>query len=268
MEDDGYYGLIVVAIDNGGSHRIDEYSPFVNTQYGGGEGDAYLDFIIETLKPAIDSNFRTMTGPEYTGMIGSSMGGLISHYAHFRNPEIFGRAGIFSPAYWFSDQYYTYTDNAGKTDSARLYILAGAKESTIASSAQQMYDQLVQMGYDEHELQLEIDPDGEHSEWFWADAFEHIVNWLFPNELLNDKTPGSFSQVKIFPNPSNGNFVIEGKGKMNVKIFGINGALIDEYDILDTGIIDLDTHSDMLTVLVQVSQDDRIRLKKMLILKK
>jgi hypothetical protein len=45
-------GIIVVGIDNGGANRINEYSPWVNPQYGGGQGDEYIDFIVETSKTA------------------------------------------------------------------------------------------------------------------------------------------------------------------------------------------------------------------------
>ncbi|MDV7392611.1 alpha/beta hydrolase-fold protein, partial [Arthrospira platensis SPKY1] len=56
----GDYGAIVVGIDNGGSERLNEYSPWVNAQYGGGQGNAYMAFVAETLKPHIDANFRTL----------------------------------------------------------------------------------------------------------------------------------------------------------------------------------------------------------------
>ncbi|MBL7775051.1 MAG: alpha/beta hydrolase, partial [Saprospiraceae bacterium] len=64
----GDYGCIVVGIDNGGAKRLDEYSPWKNPEYGGGEGKAYLDFIVRTLKPHIDSVYRTLPGCESTGI--------------------------------------------------------------------------------------------------------------------------------------------------------------------------------------------------------
>ena len=79
--------LIVVGIDHGGSERLNEYSPFKNEKYGGGKGDAYLDFVVNTLKPYIDSNYRTLSDKKNTGIMGSSMGGLISHYAALKFPK-------------------------------------------------------------------------------------------------------------------------------------------------------------------------------------
>ncbi len=56
----------------------------------GGKGDAYLDWVIGTVKPLIDRSFPTGLGPADTAMIGSSMGGLISLYALAARPATFG----------------------------------------------------------------------------------------------------------------------------------------------------------------------------------
>ena len=86
-------GCIVVAVDNGGSARLDEYSPWRNPQYGGGQGEQYVDFLTQTLKPYIDGNYRTRPDRANTGVAGSSMGGLIATYAAARYPAVFGQSG-------------------------------------------------------------------------------------------------------------------------------------------------------------------------------
>jgi predicted alpha/beta superfamily hydrolase len=58
--------------------------------------DEYLRFMVEELKPLIDKNFRTLTDPANTSVMGSSMGGLISLYAVCEYPNIFGGAGCIS----------------------------------------------------------------------------------------------------------------------------------------------------------------------------
>jgi predicted alpha/beta superfamily hydrolase len=58
--------------------------------------DHYLKFLVEELKPFIDEEFATQTGPENTFIMGSSMGGLISCYAISQYPEIFGGAACMS----------------------------------------------------------------------------------------------------------------------------------------------------------------------------
>lgn len=55
----------------GGGNRLNEYSPWVNAEYGGGEGDEYMAFLAETLKPYIDANFRTRTEPTMNALVGS-----------------------------------------------------------------------------------------------------------------------------------------------------------------------------------------------------
>lgn len=92
-------GHTVVGIPNAELARLDEYSPFLDKRSGGGLGDRYLDFIDGNVKPLVDDQFRTLTSREHTGIMGSSMGGLISLYAFFRHPKTFGFAGASSPAF-------------------------------------------------------------------------------------------------------------------------------------------------------------------------
>ncbi|WAC64386.1 alpha/beta hydrolase-fold protein [Pseudoxanthomonas sp. SL93] len=65
--------------------------------------DAYLRFLVEELKPFVDTHYRTLTGPEDTAVMGSSLGGLISAYAVTEHPNIFGRAGCVS-THWPAGQ--------------------------------------------------------------------------------------------------------------------------------------------------------------------
>ena len=88
--------VIVVGIDNGLSKRMNEYNPYSFRQYGKGEGDEYVDFLVKNLKPFIDKHYRTLPGKKDTYIAGSSMGGLISLYAVLKYPAVFGGAGIFS----------------------------------------------------------------------------------------------------------------------------------------------------------------------------
>ena len=92
---------IVVGVHNVGVDRLAEYSPFPDRRHGGGDADAYLAFLAQSLKPRIDRTFRTRPERDATVMLGSSMGGLVSLYAFFRYPSVFGRAGVMSPSIWF-----------------------------------------------------------------------------------------------------------------------------------------------------------------------
>lgn len=98
---------IIVGIWNSGEERYAEYYPekflafapeAVRREYvdlasnGRSKADAYLRFIVEELKPAIDRRYATRPGPESTAVVGSSMGGLISIYALTEYPQVFGAA--------------------------------------------------------------------------------------------------------------------------------------------------------------------------------
>ena len=72
--------LIVVGIENG-PNRIAEYTPWPDQAYGGGGADAYLAAIRDVLIPEVDRRYRTLSGPNFRWMAGSSLGGLVSLYA-------------------------------------------------------------------------------------------------------------------------------------------------------------------------------------------
>lgn len=96
---------IVVGIPNAGPKRTDEYAPFHDIRHSRQRlGDKYLTFIIETIKPLIDRDFRTQPDRLHTGIMGSSMGGLISLYGFFQYPHTFGFVGAMSPSLWFANQ--------------------------------------------------------------------------------------------------------------------------------------------------------------------
>ncbi|MDB4951395.1 MAG: esterase [Gemmatimonadetes bacterium] len=181
----GDRGVIVVAVDNGESHRLDEYSPWRNVRYGGGEGEAYVDFLVKTLKPYVDGRYRTRPGRLDTGVAGSSMGGLISLYAVLKHPDVFGRAMVFSPSLWFSPAVFDLARAARPVrPDPRIYFLMGGREGDTPDAAvadqRRMIGTLAAAGF---RVGVEVDSvvraDGMHSEWFWRREFPAAYRWLF-----------------------------------------------------------------------------------------
>lgn len=122
------YEAIIVGIANAGGRRIAEYGPFSDAYHGAGSGAAYVDFIVQTLKPLIDSDFRTLPERETTGIMGSSMGGLISLFAFFYAAEVFGLVGVMSPSVWFAGEaIFDYVHEAPWVP-GRIYLDAGTRE--------------------------------------------------------------------------------------------------------------------------------------------
>ncbi|MEP7002712.1 MAG: alpha/beta hydrolase-fold protein, partial [bacterium] len=188
LHERGDWGAIVVAIDNDAKHRLDEYDPWIsaNTKYGGGEGDAYADFLAHTLKPFVDAQFRTRADRLNTAIVGSSMGGLISLYAALKYPEIFGKAGVFSCACWIAEsQLLAYARrSAPLRPLPRLYFVSGERETDSgqpATEQRHVVDTLRAAGFPLDSALRSLTPtDGKHAEWFWKREFEGAYRWLFP----------------------------------------------------------------------------------------
>ncbi|WP_237057137.1 alpha/beta hydrolase [Microbulbifer sediminum] len=172
--------LIVVGIDHGGEHRIHELTPFDHPEYGAAEGAAYLEFLVGQLKPFVDARFNTMPGRDHTAIMGSSLGGLISHYALLRYPEVFSRAAVFSPAYWVAPGIYPLAAESADGARSRLYLLMGGAEGEDMVSGYLRMQTLLQRQIPPSCLRTRLVPDGGHNEGFWRDEFARAVNWLFP----------------------------------------------------------------------------------------
>ena len=181
--------VIVVGIDNGADKRRNELNPWPHAEFGEGEGKAYVDFIVNTVKPLIDRQYRTRPERAQTGVMGSSMGGLITHYALVAYPQVFGKAGVFSPAYSIGGpQALEYFAKHAARRGARIYLLAGGQEGyNMVENAQRVYDAMRQQGHKPADVRFKIVPPARHNEAFWASEFEQAVRWLF--EVKTDYPP-------------------------------------------------------------------------------
>jgi isoamylase len=173
---------IVVGIPNMGDRRLDEYSPFVDPTHGGGRGDSYLAFIAETLKPRIDRSFRTLPEREHTGILGSSMGGLISLYAFFQRPEVFSFAGVMSPALWFGEGRIFEAVAEAPVVPGRIYLDVGTEEEErLVSGWRRMCGLLTEKGYREGESLRCVEAHGAtHGEAAWAERLHDALIFLLP----------------------------------------------------------------------------------------
>lgn len=200
---------IIIGIDNEGTERINEYTPWANAQYGGGDGDKYVEFIVETLKPYVDENYRTLTDRENTAIMGSSLGGLISHYAALKYQDVFSKAGLFSPSYWFSDSVWIFTDNHPKQFDMRIYQMIGGDEGgQNVDNLSVMEDHLLNNGFDANELYKKTIPNGSHNEALWRGDFEAAYKWLFLDYIGGIDNIPIIKNISVSPNPARNEITI------------------------------------------------------------
>ncbi len=169
--------VIIVGVDNGNGKRMTEYNPYDHLQFGKGEGKAYVDFLVNTLKPYIDNKYRTKKSVDFTIIGGSSMGADISLFACFEYPNIFGSALLFSPAFWVTPGLYEAAENFTTTHQPKFYFYAGGKESTTMVSDMNKMTGILEK---KNNIQIRkvINPLGQHNEASWRAAFPDAYRWL------------------------------------------------------------------------------------------
>ena len=173
--------VIVVGIENGGDKRIEELTPYAHAKHGGGKADNYLDFIVKTLKPQIDQKYRTKTNAKNTTIWGSSLGGLVSYYALLKYPEVFGKAGVFSPSFWFNrKEIFELTEKTSKLKS-KIYFMCGDSEGdddmiTDLNKMEQLIN--TKRCSCKNRNKKVIVKGGKHNEKLWRDGFVKAYLWL------------------------------------------------------------------------------------------
>lgn len=183
MAAQGMKDVIIIAIDHGGKERIAEYTPYSTPKFGEAQGDLYLDFLINTLKPYIEKTFRIAAGRENIGIGGSSMGGLISLYAGIKHSHVFSKLMVFSPSLWIAPKLFEDIQHCDPYDQVEMYMYAGKHESESHLDNVKRFEQVLQSSKcaQKTRFNLSINPNGTHSEVFWENEFPHALKWLYYN---------------------------------------------------------------------------------------
>ena len=168
---------IVVGIDHGSNKRLNEYNPYDNERFGKGEGNEYIDFIVKTLKPFIDRNYRTLKDKKNTFIAGSSMGGLISMYAVLKYPKVFGGAGVFSPAFWVGPGIFDEIKRKGKKVKSNIYFYAGKEEGErMVPDMLKAFEAMAAVS--KSKMKSVIRDEGKHNEPTWRKEFPDGYAWM------------------------------------------------------------------------------------------
>lgn len=181
--------LIVIAIDHGKESRIQEYIFDNDTVSKGSEGKKYIRFITDTLKPYIDANFRTKKDRDFTGIGGSSLGGLISIYSGFLYPEVYSKLLIFSPSLWIEPHNNFPMLRFRSPYKTKVYLYGGELEGSKMVKRMEQFEQNLKLWEDNNlfdfEIKTSINADGTHNEFFWSQEFPKAIEWLYYNNTEN-----------------------------------------------------------------------------------
>jgi len=166
---------IVVALDNT-SARMWEYTP---TSGGGAGGGAprYVRFIADEVKPVLDRELRTLPAREHTGIMGSSLGGLVSAYAGVARPETFGLVGAVSPSTWWDNTWIIGQVAGAPTLPVKVYVDSGDSGSSqdgmanTARLAQAYRDRGAPLFYT-------VQQGAMHNEWWWRQRLPGALGYL------------------------------------------------------------------------------------------
>lgn len=184
LEREGFGGVIVVGVQSDENTRADEFSLYENPSlHAGGKGRMYLDFLTQTLKPHIDSIYRTKTDRQNTCIMGASLGGLATFYGITEYPEVFGKAALFSAALHFNaDTVFRRAGQRKVLDTTRIFAVVGKgefNEQVNFPKDNETLFGLLGKYMPEENILFEVHDDGEHKIWYWEREFPRAVLFLF-----------------------------------------------------------------------------------------
>ena len=174
--------LLIVGIYNTKA-RIREYTPTRVPKLGGGWADRYAKFLVEEVKPFIAREYPTLSGPQNSGIGGSSLGGLVSLYLGLKLPHLFGKIAALSPSVWWNQGVLHRLARASNVNPRpRIWLDIGTKEGPrTVQDVEQFRDVLLQKGWQlGDDLRYERVEGGEHNEGAWAQRVAPFLQFLFP----------------------------------------------------------------------------------------
>jgi predicted alpha/beta superfamily hydrolase len=181
--------LIIVAVANTGEARIDEYAPTRGVidakakrkKRSKGLARKYGHFLMDELKPYIDRKYRTNPGPQFTGLGGSSLGGLATLAIGISYSHAFGRLMVMSPSIWWDDfAIYRLVDSIEQKPPVKIWLDTGTAEPGW-EQARELLNRLIEKGWKpQKDLQYMEAQGASHGEGAWAARVEPALRFLFP----------------------------------------------------------------------------------------
>lgn len=187
--------LILVGMET--ENRNDEYTPWPSVSLDGkfrgfgGNGKKYVDEVAEVIKPYMDRHYRTRTEAEHTAIVGGSLGGLISWFAGYWRPDVFGKLGLLSASLWYEGvMEFIRSSEEGLKPNQRLYMSVGGCEGNYKNNAQkymvennkEVYALMKEKGLSADRLTFVLDPEATHDDMFMIKRFPEALQRLFAHD--------------------------------------------------------------------------------------
>ena len=186
---EGYKSFIVVGLDcpKKPFNRVREYvlasSPY--HMFGKsihGYGRDYARYLLEVVKPLIDSTFSTRKEKEFTAFAGSSMGGLCAFEMGSLYQDIFGFLLVFSPSFAFfkwSEYLIEVEERNIAINAQKYYFYCGGREldDRLLPGTVKMYEYMKSIGFDDEHNALLLDYVQPHNEAAWSYHFEDAIRF-------------------------------------------------------------------------------------------
>ncbi|MBV9009896.1 MAG: alpha/beta hydrolase [Verrucomicrobia bacterium] len=199
--------LIIVAVANMGNERIHEYTPTRAVAEAGvqknkrsrGLARKHGKFLAQELKPFIDATYRTRPEGEFTGLGGSSLGGLVTLALGLYFPDVFTRLAVMSPSVWWDDQVIVrMVEELDDKLPLRIWLDIGTHEPGWERT-RTLRDALVEKGWHLHDdLQYTEEQGAGHTESAWAARVNPMLRFLFPpmSQTAAVKTVGHLAMTR------------------------------------------------------------------------
>lgn len=180
--------MMIVGMDNTGKDRLREYMPHrsMNPMMLRVQGRHYPDFLIKEVMPFVARSYRVASGPENTGLGGSSLGALIALYTAMARPGVIGRLLLESPSLWASNRQTLKESRSVRMWPERIFLAAGTAEAGNAERSRTVVDDVRELAailrravLSEKRLRLLIKDGAGHNEGAWAERFPEALQFLF-----------------------------------------------------------------------------------------
>jgi predicted alpha/beta superfamily hydrolase len=154
------------------------------------QGHQYPKFLLREVMPFIGKRYRVASGPENTGLGGSSLGALISLYTATVRPGVFGRLLLESPSLWASNRQIIRDSREVKRWPARIFLGIGTAETgredrdrSVVDDVRELAGILRRAGLDDGRLRVLTDEGAHHDESAWARRFPVALAFLFGSDV-------------------------------------------------------------------------------------